>query len=216
MIRAVLFDFDGVVADTFTGHFAAWRSVLPQEIELREWMVRRREGAPAFRIVQAIFADNNRPLDQESARTYVQAKNRIFRQKSTSRIYAEIPSLLDCLGDLSCRIGLVTGTSYKNLKKVVTEELFKRFHCIVTDGDTEQGKPDPAPYLCAADRLQVAPNRCLVIENAPLGIQAAKAAGMFCVALGTTLAPEELAQADVVLPAHRELLQCLPDLIAGA
>ena len=68
----------------------------------------------------------------------------------------------------------------------------------ITIEDVERGKPDPEPYLLAAERLGVAPEQCVVIEDAPAGIKAAHAAGMRVIAVATTHAAEELEEADVV------------------
>ena len=76
-------------------------------------------------------------------------------------------------------------------------------------GDVERGKPDPEGYLAAARRLGADPAEALVVEDAPPGIEAAKAAGMAAVALPTTHAREELGRADVVL----ESLEELPELL---
>ncbi len=68
----------------------------------------------------------------------------------------------------------------------------------ITIEDVERGKPEPEPYLLAAERLGVAPGQCVVIEDAPAGIKAAHAAGMRVIAVATTHATEELEEADVV------------------
>ncbi len=70
---------------------------------------------------------------------------------------------------------------------------------LVTADDVRRGKPDPEPYRTAAARLGVAPERCLVLEDAPAGIDAAKAAGMTALALTTTHPPEAFPHADAVL-----------------
>jgi beta-phosphoglucomutase-like phosphatase (HAD superfamily) len=72
------------------------------------------------------------------------------------------------------------------------------FETVVTAEDTARGKPDPEPYRLAAQRLGVAPSECLGVENAPLGVQSAKAAGMLCAALETTLPASRLGGADFV------------------
>ena len=70
---------------------------------------------------------------------------------------------------------------------------------LITADDVSRGKPDPEPYLLAAKGLGFAPSACVVIEDAPAGIQAARAAGMRVIAVATTHAPEELVEADVIV-----------------
>jgi len=69
----------------------------------------------------------------------------------------------------------------------VVPDFTKRFEVIITADDVRKTKPDPEPYTTAATRLSVSPERCIVIENAPLGVTAAKKAKMVCIALTTTL-----------------------------
>jgi len=79
------------------------------------------------------------------------------------------------------------------------------FKVVITCNDVEHGKPDPEPYLKALDLLQVSPQESLVIENAPLGIQSAKSAGIQVCALATSLPKEELTTADYLCRNHTEL-----------
>ena len=79
------------------------------------------------------------------------------------------------------------------------------FDAIVTGDEVTNGKPDPEPYRTVAGRLGLSPSECLVIENAPLGIQSARAAGMRCLALETTLPAGRLPQADRVFSSAGDL-----------
>lgn len=76
---------------------------------------------------------------------------------------------------------------------------------LVTADDVEHGKPDPEPYLLAAERLGVAPRRCLVFEDAPAGIVAAREAGAEVIAVATTNPPRTLAAADAVVRDLRDI-----------
>ena len=73
------------------------------------------------------------------------------------------------------------------------------FDAIVSGGDVSEGKPDPEGFLLAASRLGVHPEECVVIEDAPEGIEGGKAAGMRCIGVTTTRAAEKLGQADLVV-----------------
>jgi HAD superfamily hydrolase (TIGR01509 family) len=110
-----------------------------------------------------------------------------------------VPGMVPLLHDLrgrGVRLGLVTGSACR----VVDESLAPSgvaalFDVLVTGDDVSHGKPDPEPYLIATARLGLPPEACLAIENAPLGIRSARAAGMACVALETTLPAAQLAEA---------------------
>src|SRR5262249_51988034 len=80
-----------------------------------------------------------------------------------------------------------------------------RFHAVVTGRDVTRGKPDPQVFEIAAARMRVPADRCVVVEDAPVGIDAARAAGMASVALVGTASPQRLAGADLVVRSLREL-----------
>lgn len=79
------------------------------------------------------------------------------------------------------------------------------FQAVVTGADLRKGKPDPEAFLLAAERLGVPPARCIVVEDAVVGVEAARAAGMRCVAVVGTSSREELRQADLVVDSLEEL-----------
>lgn len=212
MIKALLFDFDGVLAETWPYHFAAWQQVLvPEGIVPDELTFRLSEGAPTYKICQALARHCGPEFSEAEARDYARKKNEVFQSISRAQVYPGIKEMFDWAKAHGIKIGLVTGTIMKNLQ-VVLGDLLHEFDTIITSEDTRNGKPDPEPYLKAAAHLQIAPSECLVVENAPLGIQSAKAAGAICVALTTTLPGEHLQVADVICSNHFELLQRMPEL----
>lgn len=111
-----------------------------------------------------------------------------------------IPGTLQLLHDVhgrGYRIGLVTGAARADARGVLELlGVLNLFEVIVSSEDTARGKPYPEPYLAAAAALDLPASACLVIENAPRGIQSARAAGMSCVALETTLPSEQLGDAE--------------------
>ncbi|MBE9571056.1 MAG: HAD family phosphatase, partial [Proteobacteria bacterium] len=91
------------------------------------------------------------------------------------------------------------------LKKVLPPEIKSYMDHTVTGDQVSRRKPFPDPFLAALSALGQNPEACLVVENAPAGIMAAKAAALHCVALTTTLSEEHLSEADAVLSSHAEL-----------
>jgi beta-phosphoglucomutase len=85
------------------------------------------------------------------------------------------------------------------------KEVFDLFDTVVAGDCINKGKPDPEPYLVAANNLKVNLKDCLVIENAPYGIKAAKSAGMTCYAIATSLSKEYLCRADKIFETHEGL-----------
>ncbi|MBM3324407.1 MAG: HAD family hydrolase, partial [Calditrichaeota bacterium] len=110
---------------------------------------------------------------------------------------------------LSAKIhcGIVTGSVRANMNGVMTAEEIALFDPIISAEMCQHGKPHPEPYLKALEVLNLPARECLVVENAPLGIQSAKAAGIRVAALTVTLPREYLTEADVILDHHNELLK---------
>ena len=104
-----------------------------------------------------------------------------------------------------CRLGLVTGTSRHEMEKILPRSLRALFEVSVTGDEVTQGKPYPEPFLKALAMLKLPAKCAVVIENAPFGIESAKRAGLFCIALETSLPKSYLRQADCVIRSFEEL-----------
>ncbi len=214
MIRAVLFDFDGVIGDTMPWHLAAWREVLASVgIELAPEMVLRNEGRPAGEIAKIIADSVGVPMSTEQAEEVARRKNERFRQLHRAGAAPGAMELVSELKRRGLKVALVTGTERANVSAVLPPQLIALFDAIVAAGDAARGKPHPDPYILAAQRLGVPPAQCLVVENAPSGIQAARAAGMACVAVRTTLSEQYLSGADVIVSDLRALHSQLDSLV---
>lgn len=216
MTKAVLFDFDGVFAETIPWHLAAWDDVLRREcgFAVDPMTIKLNEGRPVFEIARAVFETAQRTVDDGMLQRIIELKNQRFREIHRARVYQEIPLIIDAVKKRGGSVGLVTGTKRANIGVVVSDDLLQRLDVILADGDTARGKPWPDPYRAAAEKLRLRPSECMVIENAPVGVQSAKAAGMFCVALMTTLTAEQLQQADVTIAAHADLLNQFDQILA--
>jgi len=200
-IKAVLFDFDGVIADTLTYHVQAWQKVfaeygvkiLPEDVCLLE-------GQLAEQIGRSLAQQKGLSLDEMTLKKMVQQKRDIYNQITKARIYPATQKLIEYLKQNSIKIALVTGAILQNIEPVTGKEFLKNFDAIVTGKDVTHTKPNPEPFLTAANKLDVKPEECVVIENAPLGIRAAKRAGMFCIAVKTTIKNEtHLREADKIV-----------------
>jgi beta-phosphoglucomutase len=209
--RAILLDMDGVVLDSPPLHLLTWqRTLAPLGIELRAEDLFPLEGMPTEVTAQRLltFLEAESFQEGEEAGRLAARKRALFREMFHPTFVPGIVPLLYDLRGRGYRLGLVTGSA----RNVVDESLAPTgvttlFDAIVTGDDVSQGKPDPEPYRTAAAQLGLPPDECLVVENAPLGIRSAKAAGMGCVALETTLSAERLAEAgaDRVFPEARAL-----------
>ena len=200
-IKAVLFDFDGVIANTLAYHVQAWQQVfadygveiLPQDFFLLE-------GQLAEEIGKQLAQQKGLSLDEMTLKKMVQQKRAIYNKITRATVYPASRKLIEQLKKKSIKIALVTGAIRQNIEPVAGTEFLKNFDVIIGGTDVPHTKPHPEPYLTAAQKLSVQPHECLVIENAPLGIRAAKLAGMFCVAVKTTIKNEiHLQEADLIV-----------------
>ena len=193
--RAIILDMDGVVLDSPPLHAITWqRTLAPLGIDMTAGDLYPLEGMPTERTAQRlteIFLGE--PCSAEQARELAATKRALFREMFNPAFVPGIVPLLHDLRGRGYRLGLVTGSA----QSVVDESLAPSgatglFDAIVTGDRVTRGKPDPEPYQTAAALLELPAGQCLVVENAPLGIRSARAAGMHCVALETTLPASRL------------------------
>ncbi len=197
MVKAVLFDYDGVLVNSMPFHVKAWQSVFTDfEITIKPTEVLLREGARPIELARDIFADRSLEISELELKEFVDKKQQIYRKITEAKIENGTEAFLKNLRKQGKLIGLVTGTVRLNIEHSHSSEFIALFDTIVTADDVENGKPNPECYLNAARELTISPNNCLAVENAPLGIQAAKNAGMQVAALMTTLDKAILPDAD--------------------
>lgn len=206
MIRAVLFDLDGVIADTLHYHFLAWEKMF-SEIggSVSEESVLLHEGRASREILPLFLEEAGVDLAPEHHHDFIERKREYYRTIVEIRHF---PGAFEVVGELRARgfrTALVTASATKNMEASLDTRQRSLFDVIVTGDEVRSAKPHPEPYLTAASHLGVAPEECVVIENAPLGIESAKNAGMRCIAVETTLGREYLEQADAIVHDLREL-----------
>jgi beta-phosphoglucomutase len=195
---AVIFDLDGTVVDNMHLHaeaFAAFadRHGLPPLTQADRVKLDGRRNSEIFPI---LFA---RPMARDEWRAYEDEKEGLYRELSLGRL-TPVPGLvrlLDLLDRLGVPVALATSAPQPNVTHTLAEiAMAGRFPVIVRGDEVGRGKPAPDVFLVAAQRLGVAAARCLVFEDAPMGITAAHAAGMPCVALTTSFSATHLAGLD--------------------
>lgn len=203
-----IFDHDGVLVDSFNFHQEAWF-----ELGRRTGLVITPEfthetfGMTNPMIFRKLLGD---ALVENEARNYADLKELCYRELARGQIdlIDGVPALLDGLS--AAGVALAIGSSAPRANLDLTVEvcgLANRFTAIAALEDIERGKPDPQVFLLAAERAGVAPSRAVVFEDAKVGIQAAKAAGMYAVGITTTNPAQVLwdAGADEVVAHFRDL-----------
>jgi beta-phosphoglucomutase len=208
-LKAILFDMDGVLVDSMKYHMKSWKQLLENEgISITERFIYEHEGAMGLDIIQNLFHKAGLSVDVDRILEIYDQQNRIFQEEYLGkvRLYPEALTLIDGLQQSGLRLGLVT-SSRMNLVERIWEDhhYLNRFDTIVTADDVTRFKPNPDPYLKALEKLNQEAEGCLVVENAPAGIQSAKAAGLTCYAVASTLPPPYLQASDRIFPSLKAL-----------
>lgn len=189
VFAAVLFDMDGTLIDSTPAVMRSW-SRWGEEHGVPEADLHRHHGVPSAGVVARLL-----PQERHAAAT-----QRINELELTDVEGIEVlpgaAEALDALRD--ARNAIATSCTVPLAKARIAAARLRPPSVLVTADDVERGKPAPDPFLEAARRLGVPPERCLVVEDAPLGLQAAREAGCFTLAVTTTTPPERL-QADAVV-----------------
>ena len=218
-LKAVFFDQDGVLFDSMPFHAEAWAQTmkahrLPFTAE-DAYINEGRTGAAVIEEMhQQLFG---RPASEELIRQIYKEKSDRFLQLTEGRLPNMIPGVMEVLRWLDShgvQCWVVTGSGqhalFDNLQRVSGGIL--RRERMITAFDVTHGKPDPEPYLKAWERSGFRKEECMVVENAPLGVRAGKAAGLYTIGVNTGPLPDELLRkegADQVLPDMNTLLKWL-------
>lgn len=205
-LKGILFDMDGVLMDSMKLHDAAWRKAfLVHGLEISKDEIYKREGEKGSVTAQDLLTKAGMESGPEAVEKILIEKEKLFKQSPKAEPF---PRALECVEELfrmGYRLGLVTGSFLEEVKIFFKSDFLTRFRSIVTANSVHQGKPHPEPYLKGLEDLALLPEEVVVVENAPYGIRAAKAAGLACVALATSLPGEYLIGADLILPSLDKL-----------
>ncbi len=196
-VQALLFDLDGTLIDSMPHHHDAWV----------EWHARRGQtiDADAFFASTAGRSNDEILADMFPAATAAERvvmaneKETIYREIAAPRLalIAGAQAFVDAALAAGLRLAVCTASTPENMKLAFARFPIDRWvETVVSPADGLRGKPHPDIFLEAARRLQIAPAHCIVFEDAPLGVEAARRAGMAAVALTTTLPAEAFAGFD--------------------
>jgi HAD superfamily hydrolase (TIGR01509 family) len=207
MIEGIVFDMDGVLIDSHPVHRIAWSKFLATigKSVSDEGLSFILAGRRREEILRHFLGD----LPESKIAEYGHQKDLFFEENFQDvKLIPGVSRFLDTLGEAGLRAGIATSASsartWGTLRRL---QLDQKFTAVVTGDDVEAGKPDPAVYKLAAERMNLSPAQLLALEDAPCGIQAAKAAGMRCVGVSTNGRVEMLRQcgAEFVIPDFLDL-----------
>ena len=188
VMKAVIFDMDGVLVDSYLPHFESWRQVAHEEgVTFTERDFARTFGHTTRDIIRALWKLDE-PTD-EHVRAIDDRKEARYRKLVSARcpVMDGALDLIASLRDARFKVAVGSSGPPENVALVVERMGGPAlFDAIVHGRDVHRGKPDPGIFLLAAERAGVHPHHSLVVEDARAGIEAAARAGMACVALRST------------------------------
>ena len=216
MLRAVIFDFDGVITDSEILHLEAFNRVLAQhdvEITVDDYY-KDYLGLTDVECFKALADEGRLKVETQEIENFVKQKNEIFEEtlKADSRIIEGVVDFLEMLRQNSVRMAICSGALLAEIELILKQaQLGHFFEVIVSADEIEKGKPDPEGYLLALERLNqndnnaISPDECIVIEDSHWGLEAGKAAGMHTVAITNSYDAEQLALAERIVGRLDEL-----------
>lgn len=203
MLRAVIFDFDGVIADSEFLHYKALNKVfnlhgvhVPKDIHWEKYL-----GYTDIENIQAVSDDYNMNLTAVQIQELARQKAEFFKDlvREETAILDGVENLIELLRDHQIRRAVCSGAIREDIEQMLAgSDLMDAFEVIITAEDVQKGKPDPQGYLLALKRLNkdlkdpIKPGECVVIEDSHWGLAAAAAAGMHRVAVTNTYPAEQL------------------------
>lgn len=213
MIRAILFDMDGVIVDSLHYHYLAWDKMFSDRGgKVSEHTVLLHEGRNSREILPILIEETKVHIPENEWDDFIDKKREYYRSIVELKYFPMVFETIQELKNRGLKTALVTASARKNMEKAIPEDKRKLFDVILTAENFKKAKPNPDPYLEAQKQLGVEVHECVVVENAPLGIEAAKNAGMICIAIETTLEREFLKNADFIINSIEELPAFFPVL----
>ncbi len=200
MIKACIFDLDGVLVDTAHYHFLAWKRLAKEfDYELTEEINQQLKGVSRMKSLEIVMKHANVSLTEQKKQALADRKNGWFtdyvHKMKPEELYPGVKELFSMLRKDKIRIALAS--SSKNAQTILSIlGIQHEFEAVVDGNMILHSKPDPEIFLLAAKKLGLNPADCIVFEDAEAGVEAALAAGMKCVGVGS---PAQLKKANLVV-----------------
>ena len=199
--QAVIFDLDGVLVDSEDLHVDAWKTLFARHgIEVTDQEYRDAVGMLDADWIAGLFGRRGQQTDPA---WWQAAKRRVYRGilAANVRLFPGVDVLVRALHAAGLRLAVASSSWRENIHTVLDAAGLAHCFAVLTGKeDVRRHKPHPEPYLRTARALAVPPAACTVVEDSDIGIEAARRAGMRCIAIPNSLPPEQLAAADAILP----------------
>lgn len=202
MKKGAIFDLDGTMVDTARIHDKAWDQLFLQyNIKLSEAEMAEHRGKKNVTFAASILS--RRHAEHLKAKDLAKEKDRIVLEALSLKAPAVFPGLIEFLKLLKgkgIKLALATSAT-KETALLLAQDVLAYFEVAVFAEDTDKGKPDPAIFLLAAERMNLAVLDCMVFEDSENGVEAAKRGGLFCVAKDNR-AGQYLTKADLIIAGY--------------
>ncbi len=195
--KVFLFDMDGVLYDSMPNHAVAWQKSMAQfDINMTAADAYATEGSRGIDTIRMMVKEQRgEDITLEEAQRMYDVKTEIFHSMPTAPIFPNVIEVMETLKSHGIQIGVVTGSGQRPLIQRLLDD-FGRFldeDHIVSAYDVERGKPYPDPYLMGLKKAgNLSPAEGVVVENAPLGVKAGVAAGIYTIAINSGPLPDSV------------------------
>jgi beta-phosphoglucomutase family hydrolase len=197
----VIFDMDGVLADTGEIHLKSWQSLAGElDVEFTRQFFEETFGQTSIKILKKLIRED---AEAEKLKEWSERKEYYYREMVKDRLepLPGVKEIIKVLDNNGFKLAVGSSGPRKNVEMLLeTLGIKSHFDLIISAEDVENGKPDPEVFLQVANKLDLNTRNCAVIEDAPVGITAARRAGMKTIALTTTHPRKELKDADLIIP----------------
>ncbi len=206
MTKGVIWDMDGVLADTALFHYQAWKKIFDEMGVGFSWEdFIHSFGMRNDRIIPQVLG---RDCTKEEIISIDEKKEFFFREfaKDNLKPLEGLVNLLNLLKENGFKMAVASSGTPENVGLIIKEcKLTPFFSSLVNGKEVKQGKPHPEIFLFASKKLDVSPEKCIVVEDVLVGIEGAKKAGMRCIAITSTHKRDFLKGADIIVDSFRDL-----------
>jgi beta-phosphoglucomutase len=189
LIKAVIFDLDGVLVSTDFLHYSAWKRLADEEgiMGFNETDALRQRGVSRMASLEILLEKSEKVYTETEKTELADRKNGYYvdslSKVNETSILKGVTEFIEALKEKGMLLGV--GSASKNAPLILQKtDLLKYMDAVVCGLEVTRSKPDPQVFLMAAEKLGVKPENCLVIEDADAGVAAAKSGGMYALAVG--------------------------------
>ena len=205
-VKAVIWDMDGVIADTAQYHLRGWQMVFQKRgVNYTEEDFQCNTGKRSDSIIREVLG---KKIAQGEIMAIIREKDENFRQLMGQNIrpFPGVLKLIALLKERGFKTAIASSAPVKNIQLITQSlKIHNCFDAIISGWEVTKGKPDPQIFLLTAEKLGVEAENCIVIEDAIAGVTASKRAGIHCIAVTNTTPREDLREADLVIDTLEEI-----------